>query len=79
MEAASARTTKGAVIPRTSSPARSPGEPRLQRRLRPFVSANPFLRFRFRGRPWERRLVARWVDSRGETRSDQVVIAGAAA
>ena len=45
----------------------------------PSVSANPFLRFRFKGAAAGDRLVASWVDSRGETRSDQVQIGGAAA
>lgn len=43
----------------------------------PSVSTNPFLRFRFRGGAAGERLVARWVDNRGETRSDGATIAGA--
>lgn len=45
----------------------------------PSVSANPFLRFRFKGAAAGDRLVARWVDSRGDSRSDEAVIAGAPA
>jgi len=41
----------------------------------PSVSANPYLLFRFNGAEKGERLSVSWVDSRGESRSDEVQIA----
>ena len=45
----------------------------------PSVSANPFLRFRFKGGAAGERLLAHWEDNRGERRSDEVMISAAPA
>jgi sulfur-oxidizing protein SoxZ len=42
--------------------------------LGPGVSRNPLLHFRFRGGRKGQAIVARWEDSRGDTREDQGVI-----
>lgn len=43
----------------------------------PSVSANPFLRFRFKGGAAGERLQASWEDNRGERRRDEVTIGAA--
>lgn len=49
------------------------GRPVLQARLGPAVSRDPFLHLRFAGRRGER-LVVRWLDNRGASRSDEAVV-----
>jgi len=41
----------------------------------PAVAKNPFLSFRFKGGAKGDKIVVRWVDSRGDQRSDEAVIA----
>jgi len=41
----------------------------------PAVAKNPFLSFRFRGGAKGDKIVVRWVDSRGDQRTDEAVIA----
>ncbi|NML17471.1 thiosulfate oxidation carrier complex protein SoxZ [Azohydromonas caseinilytica] len=50
------------------------GRPVLQARLGPGVSRDPFLQLRFRGAQGERVLV-RWVDNHGDSRSDETTVA----
>jgi sulfur-oxidizing protein SoxZ len=45
----------------------------LQARLGPAVSRDPFLQLRFRGARGER-VVVRWVDNRGDSRSDEATV-----
>ncbi len=40
----------------------------------PAVSKNPFLSFRFRGGQKGDKIQVNWVDSRGDTRSDEAII-----
>ena len=40
----------------------------------PAVSANPFIAFKFKGAGKGDRIVFTWVDSRGDTRTDESVI-----
>lgn len=49
------------------------GRPVLQARLGPAVSRDPYLQLRFRGAKGER-VVVRWVDNRGDSRSDDTVV-----
>lgn len=46
----------------------------LRARLGPSVSRDPFLHLRFAGAKGER-VVVRWLDNRGEGRSDEAVVA----
>jgi sulfur-oxidizing protein SoxZ len=39
------------------------------------IAKNPFLSFKFKGGAKGDKIVIRWVDSRGDTRSDEAVIA----
>ena len=39
------------------------------------IAKNPFLSFKFKGGTKGDKIVIRWVDSRGDTRSDEAVIA----
>jgi len=41
----------------------------------PAVAKNPFLSFRFKGGAKGDKIVVRWVDSRGDQRADEAVIA----
>jgi len=41
----------------------------------PAVAKNPFLSFRFKGGAKGDKIVVRWVDSRGDQRTDEAVIA----
>ena len=82
MESGQRKDDKGAIIPAhfiTQLEVRHGERVVFSAEFGPSVSANPFLRFRFKGAAAGDRLVASWVDSRGETRSDQVQIGGAAA
>ena len=41
----------------------------------PAVAKNPFLSFRFKGGAKGDKIIVRWVDSRGDQRTDEAVIA----
>ncbi|PWT75984.1 MAG: thiosulfate oxidation carrier complex protein SoxZ [Proteobacteria bacterium] len=41
----------------------------------PAVSANPFLSFKFKGGASGEKIAVMWEDSRGDTRSDEAIIA----
>ena len=41
----------------------------------PAVAKNPFVSFKFKGGAKGDKIVIRWVDSRGDTRTDETVIA----
>ena len=47
----------------------------LQARLSQAVSRDPLLSFRYRGGQAGDRLQVRWTDSRGDQRSDEVIVA----
>ncbi|MBK1688551.1 thiosulfate oxidation carrier complex protein SoxZ [Rubrivivax gelatinosus] len=51
------------------------GRPVLTLRFGPSVSKNPFLRFALRGGRAGQRVAVSWVDTRGERRSAEAVIA----
>ncbi len=75
MESGQRKDDKGAIIPAhfiTQLEIRHGERLVFGAEFGPSVSANPFLRFRFKGAAAGDRLVARWVDSRGESRSDEV-------
>lgn len=53
------------------------GHPVLQARLGIAVSADPLLTFRFKGAKPGDRITVTWTDNRGDTRTDEGVVAGA--
>lgn len=76
MESGQRRDAAGALVPAhhiERVEIECGGRPVLQARLGPAVSRDPFLQLRFRGTRGER-VVVRWVDNRGDTRSDEAVV-----
>lgn len=51
------------------------GRPVLRAQFGGAVSQNPFLWLRFRGASKGDRITVRWTDNRGETRTDEAVVA----
>jgi sulfur-oxidizing protein SoxZ len=77
MESGQRRDASGALVPAhhiVRVDIECGGRPVLQARLGPAVARDPFLQLRFRGARGER-LVVRWVDNRGDTRSDETTVA----
>jgi len=50
------------------------GRPVLSAQWGPAVSANPFLSFKFKGGQKGEKVTVTWVDSKGDSRSDEAVI-----
>lgn len=76
MESGQRRDASGALVPAhhiERVDVECGGRPVLQARLGPAVSRDPFLQLRFRGAKGER-VVVRWVDDRGDTRSDEATV-----
>ncbi len=76
MESGQRRDASGALVPAhhvERVEVECGGRPVLQARLGPSVSRDPYLQLRFRGAKGER-VVVRWVDNRGDTRSDEGVV-----
>lgn len=76
MESGQRRDASGALVPAhhvERVEIECGGRVVLQARLGPSVSRDPYLQLRFRGAKGER-LVVRWVDNRGDTRSDETVV-----
>jgi sulfur-oxidizing protein SoxZ len=77
MESGQRRDASGALVPAhhiERVDIECGGRPVLQARLGPAVARDPFLQLRFRGARGER-LVVRWVDNRGDRRSDETTVA----
>ncbi|MCF8191367.1 MAG: thiosulfate oxidation carrier complex protein SoxZ [Burkholderiales bacterium] len=77
MESGSRRNESGEVVPAwyiTGFTVEVDGREVFAAQLGPGVSRNPLLHFRFRDARKGQMLVARWQDSRGETREDRGVI-----
>jgi sulfur-oxidizing protein SoxZ len=76
MESGQRRDAAGALVPAhhiERLEVECGGRTVLQARLGPAVSRDPFLQLRFRGAKGER-VVVRWVDNRGDTRSDEATV-----
>ena len=76
MESGQRRDAAGALLPAhhiERVEVECGGRSVLQARLGPSVSRDPYLQLRFRGAKGER-LVVRWVDNRGDTRSDEATV-----
>jgi sulfur-oxidizing protein SoxZ len=78
MEPGTRKDAAGALIPAhfiTDFEARHQGRSVMTAQLSGSVSSNPLLVFRFKGGAVGDRLQLRWTDNRGESRSDEALIA----
>jgi sulfur-oxidizing protein SoxZ len=77
MESGTRRNPAGQILPAhyiTQVEAIHNGRPVLTSRFSGAVSANPFMAFRFKGAAKGDKVVLRWVDTQGATRSDEATI-----
>lgn len=77
METGMRKDANGAFVPAhyiTDVQVTAAGRVVLQARLSQAVSQDPLLSFRYRGGQLGDRLQVRWTDSRGEQRSDAVLV-----
>ncbi len=78
METGQRKDSKGVVIPagfiQTVS-ATANGKTVLSAEWGPAVSKNPFLSFRYAGKPGDK-IVITWIDNHGDKRTDEATVAG---
>jgi sulfur-oxidizing protein SoxZ len=78
MEAGNRKDAAGATIPAhfiKDVEATSNGKTVLKAMFSGAVSQNPFLSFKFKGAAKGDKVVVKWVDNKGETRTDEAAIA----
>jgi sulfur-oxidizing protein SoxZ len=78
MESGQRKDASGAVIPAkfiTDLEATHNGKAVLKGMLSGAVSQNPFLSFKFKGGAKGEKVVVKWVDNKGDTRTDEATIA----
>jgi sulfur-oxidizing protein SoxZ len=78
MEAGNRKDAAGATIPAhfiKDVEATHNGKSVLKAMFSGAVSQNPFLSFKFKGAAKGDKVVVKWVDSKGETRTDEAAIA----
>jgi sulfur-oxidizing protein SoxZ len=78
METGLRKDASGAVIPAkfiTDLEATHNGKTVLKGLLSGAVSQNPFLSFKFKGGAKGEKVVVKWVDNKGDTRTDEATIA----
>lgn len=78
METGQRKDASGALVPAhfiTEVTAEHNGRPVLAAQFGTAVSKNPYLAFKFKGGAKGDKLTVSWVDSKGDTRRDEVLIA----
>lgn len=78
MESGQRRDADGKTVPAyyiREVSARHNGRPVLAAQWGPAVSKNPYLQFSFVGGKPGDRIAVTWIDNRGETRTDEAVVA----
>ena len=78
METGQRKDASGKVIPAwhiTEVTATLNGKPVLKAHWGPAISKNPYLQFKFKGGAKGEKVQVTWVDTKGETRTDEATIA----